>query len=192
MVVTCESGHVVDRAAAGDQQAWEQLMRQHDGRLRSIAAGFRLNHSDAEDAMQTTWLSLIRNVHRLHSQDRLGAWLNTTMRRNCLRTLQRRRWEEVSDDLPSNNADPCANVEQILVVAERARMLWQAVERLPPKQAELLRVLFADGRRSYQDIASSLRMPVGTIGPIRQRALRRLAQLLDEAGTPPEELRRSA
>lgn len=192
MLGYCESSQMVGRAAAGDQQAWVELVRQHDGRLRSIAAGFRLNRSDAEDAVQATWLSLICNLHRLRSPDRIGAWLNTTMRRNCLHTLQRQRWEEVSEDLSSTTADHTVNVEQHLLAAEVSRILWDAVEHLPPRQAELLRVLFADDRRSYQDIASELGMPVGAIGPIRQRALRKLAQLLDEAGTPSEELRRSA
>jgi RNA polymerase sigma factor (sigma-70 family) len=180
------------QAIAGDQRAWDDLVRQHTGRLRGIAAGFRLGSSDAEDAMQMTWLDLLRSVGRLRSPDRIGAWLSTTMRRNCLRILQRRKGETLPGDAMPAISDPTADIEGPLLATERARLLWQAAERLPARQAALLRALFTDEERSYAEISSSLAIPIGAIGPVRQRALRRLAQLLQEAGTPPEELHRSA
>lgn len=188
---TCAANPLLDQAVAGDQRAWAELVRQHSGRLRSIAAGFRLGHSDAEDAMQMTWLALLRNTGQLRSPDRVGAWLATSMRRNCLRILQRQQWETLPGHLSAAD-DPGANVEELLLAAERDRLLREAFSRLPARQAALLRALFAGAEQSYQEIASALAMPVGAIGPSRQRALRRLARLLDEAGTPAEDLRRSA
>jgi RNA polymerase sigma factor (sigma-70 family) len=188
---TFPTGSTWGEAIAGDQRAWADLVREHRGRLRAIAAGFRLGRSDAEDAMQMTWLDLLRSIGTLHSPDRVGAWLSTTMRRNCLRILQRQRWEVLPGELPPVS-DPAAGVEEPLLAGERAQVLWRAAARLPDRQAALLRALFADGERSYAEISSSLSMPVGAIGPVRQRALRRLAQLLQEAGTPPEDLLRSA
>jgi RNA polymerase sigma factor (sigma-70 family) len=187
-----DDAQTVYRAVSGDQQAWEQLVRTYGGRLRSIAAGFRLNRSDAEDAMQMTWMGLVANVKKLRSHDRVGAWLATTMRRNCLAILQRHRRETLTDRMPTTVVDDAADVEKALLAAERAGLLWRTVGRLPQRQAHLMRALFADDERSYHEIASALSMPVGAIGPIRQRALRRLALLLNETGIAPEELRRAA
>ena len=130
MLTTLENDRVVQRAAAGDQQAWEQLVREYGGRLRAIAAGFRLNRSDAEDAIQITWMSFVANVRTLRSYDRIGAWLATTMRRNCLRILQRNRREMPTDGLATTVADDSADVEMALLTAERERLLWQTVGRL--------------------------------------------------------------
>jgi RNA polymerase sigma factor (sigma-70 family) len=191
MFATLENERAVQRAAAGDQQAWEQLVREYGGRLRAIAASFRLSRSDAEDATQITWMNLVANARTLRSHDRIGAWLATTMRRNCLRILQRNRREMPTDGLATTVADDSADVEMALLTAERKRLLWQTVGRLPPRQAHLVHALFADARQSYHEITSALSMPAGAIGPIRGRALRRLARLIGETGTGPGELRPS-
>ena len=54
-----------------------------------------------------------------------------------------------------------------------------------------MHALFADDRQSYHEITSALSMPAEAIGPIRGRALRRLARLIGETGTGPGELRPS-
>jgi RNA polymerase sigma factor (sigma-70 family) len=192
MYATSDIAQLVDNALAGDQRAWDELVRRHRGRLRAIAAGFRLSGADAEDAVQMTWLSLVQHVGTLRSNDQLGAWLNTTMRRCCLRILRRRRWETLVDDPMPVTADNTAEVVDALMRIERGRLLWEAVERLPARQAELLRALFAEEERSYHEIATALSMPVGAIGPVRGRALRRLSHLLAQSGTSAEELRLSA
>jgi RNA polymerase sigma factor (sigma-70 family) len=161
-----------------DQRAWADLVNRYEGLLRAIASGFRLNHSDAEDAVQTTWLDLVRTIGNLRSHDRLAGWLSTTMRRNCMRILQRPRWEVLSDVIEGTAADHAAGVEDAVLAAELASQVWNVVELLPDRQARLLHVLFTEDGPSYRDVADALAMPVGAIGPIRQRALRTLARML--------------
>ena len=175
-------GSIVERAVAGDQLAWDQIVREYGGRLRAVAAGLRLNRADAEDAMQVTWMGLVANVKKLRSHDRIGAWLATTMRRNCLAILRRRRRETLSDSLLTNVVDESADVERALLSAESASLLWATVGRLPARQAGLVRALFAGGEPSYGELAGALAMPVGAIGPTRRRALHRLAELLEGSG----------
>ena len=183
-----EGCSIVDRAAAGDQEAWDHLVREYGGRLRAIAAGFRLSRSDAEDAMQATWMALVASVRKLRSHDRIGAWLATTMRRNCLAILRRRARETLTDSLPTRTADESADVEKAMLTAEIASLLWATVGRLPPRQARLVRALFTNDERSYGELARALSMPVGAIGPTRQRALHRLAELLSESDVAADEL----
>jgi RNA polymerase sigma factor (sigma-70 family) len=173
-----DSARIVERAAMNDQQAWAELVGRYGGMLRAIATGFRLNRSDADDAIQTTWLDLVRTIGNLRSHDRIAGWLSTTMRRNCMRILQRPRWEMLSDVIEETAADTAANVEDAVLAAEQARHLWDVIEDLPDRQARLLHVLFAEDGLSYIDIADALSMPVGAIGPVRQRALRTLARML--------------
>jgi RNA polymerase sigma factor (sigma-70 family) len=187
-----DTTQILGKATAGDQLAWNELVRRYRPRLRAIATGFRLSGADAEDAVQMTWLSLFQHVGTLRSHDQVGAWLTTTMRRCCLRIVKRRRWDTLVDDEVTVTVDNTADVVEALTRTERGRLLWEAVGRLPPRQAELVRALFADDERSYHEIASALSMPVGAIGPVRGRALRRLGELLAESGTATDELLLSA
>ena len=174
---------VVVRAAAGDQLAWEDLVQRYNGPLRAIASGFRLTSSDIEDALQMTWLGLFQQVKELRSPDRVGSWLSTTMRRNCIRLLQRRQREHLSDDCAKwALVDTSATAESRVLLAERDRTLWQLVDRLPAGQRRLVRALFASPEQSYSQVATELSIAVGTIGPARQRALRKLESLLVKAG----------
>ena len=57
-----------------------------------------------------------------------------------------------------------------------------AMEQLPGRQRALLSMLFADSAPSYQTISSSLDLPIGSIGPTRQRCLERLRGLAEGEG----------
>ncbi|WP_271189742.1 RNA polymerase sigma factor [Dactylosporangium matsuzakiense] len=177
---------LLDRAAEGDQDAWLQLVRQYAGLLRSVAASLRMAAGDAEDAAQTTWLGLLQNLDTLRDPSRVSGWLATSMRRNCLRLVRRARrelpvaeWTDV-EWADRERAEQVETIEDRLLRTERDHQLWQAVDRLPDRQGQLVRVLFADPDTSYDDVARRMSIAVGTVGPARRRALRRLAQLLSQ------------
>jgi RNA polymerase sigma factor (sigma-70 family) len=172
---------LVGPAAVGDR-AWNDVVRRYGGMLTAIAAQYRLGSGDGDDAVQMTWLALLRNAHNLREPDRIAAWLATVMRRNCLQLLRRRQYELVNSDwagwaVTDNHDAP----DDDLVRAERDRLLWENVDRLPPRQRDLVRALF-DAELSYDDVSRRMSIPVGAIGPTRQRALRRLERLLSRAG----------
>jgi len=66
----------------------------------------------------------------------------------------------------------------MLLLSERDAVLWRSFERLRPSDQALLRLLTADPRPSYDEISAALDMPIGSIGPTRQRALARLREQL--------------
>jgi DNA-directed RNA polymerase specialized sigma24 family protein len=69
-----------------------------------------------------------------------------------------------------------------MLQAERDRMLWRLVDRLPEGQRRLVCALFTSPEMSYREIAAALAIAVGSIGPTRQRALQQLDRLLVKAG----------
>jgi DNA-directed RNA polymerase specialized sigma24 family protein len=66
--------------------------------------------------------------------------------------------------------------------AERIRRLWQEFEELGERCRQLLRVLMASPPPSYLEVSAALGIAVGSIGPLRQRCLRRLRARLDARG----------
>ena len=72
--------------------------------LRAVVGGHRLSSADAADVVQTTWLRLAENLDRLQDPSRVGAWLATTARRECLRTLRKLARERPDERRPSLSA----------------------------------------------------------------------------------------
>jgi RNA polymerase sigma factor (sigma-70 family) len=177
-------GPLLDAARAGDAASWDQLVDRFSGLLWATARAHRLSTTDAADVVQTTWLRLVENLDRIQDAERLGGWLATTARRECLLVLKRSRREppvatdEVFDHLPDQRDD----LDSSLLLAERDAILWRIFDQLPDRCRTLLRVLVADPPPAYAEIAEALGIPIGSIGPTRQRCLRQLRTLAITSG----------
>jgi RNA polymerase sigma factor (sigma-70 family) len=179
---------LVATAAAGDERAWQTLVTRFGPRLLRLARSQGLNRQEAEDAVQETWVRLLRNIARVREPAALGGWLATTARHESLRVRERARREEpTADELRAEGAVSDV-VEQQLDASECRVAVTRALQALPVRHRRLMVALFADAGGSYHDIAAELEMPVGSIGPIRGRCLaqlrrdgrlRRLAEQLD-------------
>jgi RNA polymerase sigma factor (sigma-70 family) len=167
-------GQLVRDAAGGDQVAWDRLVARFNGLVWSVARAHRLDSADASDVVQTTWLRLVENLGRLQDPERVGAWLATTARRECLRTLRlsARQVPTETELLPDPGTD--APLAAALLASERDRALWDAFSGLSERCRMLLRILVADPPPSYEEVGAVLDMPIGSIGPTRARCLERL------------------
>jgi RNA polymerase sigma factor (sigma-70 family) len=182
-------GSLVRAAADGDQHAWNQLVDEFASTVWAIARGHRLNSADSSDVFQTTWLRLLEHLDRIEQPERVGAWIGTTARRECLRLLRISRRQVPRDDFdfvpdPVTFAPPDRN----LVAEERRHLVSQLVDQLPARSRLLLRLLSADSPLSYKEISLALSMPIGSIGPSRQRALEQLRRLVLRAGLNSEDV----
>lgn len=169
------SAMLAQAAMAGDERAWSRLVEQYGGLVRSIARSHRLSEADIADVVQTTWLRAVEHLHRLNDPERVGAWLATVARRESLRILRGNAREIPSEDeLLEREPDGTACVETELLAAERRNTIRRAVATLTPRHRGLLLMLSAEPCPSYEAIGAALDMPVGSIGPTRQRAIERL------------------
>jgi RNA polymerase sigma factor (sigma-70 family) len=166
---------LVTAAAAGEPQAWSELIDRYAVLIRSVCRAHRLCDADTDDVAQLTWLRAVEHIGRLRDPDRFGAWVGTTARRECLRVLHGRKRvvptaDEVREPLFADHVDP----DEVALAAERRAAVRHALTTLPPRQQRLLRLLHADPCPSYEAIGEQLDMPIGSIGPTRGRALERL------------------
>ena len=166
---------LVEAAAAGEQQAWRELIDRYAVLIRSVCRCHRLGDADADDVAQMTWMRAVEHIDRLRDPDRFGAWVGTTARRECLRVLHGHKRvvptaDEVRNPLFAEHVDP----DEIALAAERRTAVRRALTALPERQRTLLRLLHFEGEPSYEAIGAPLGMPIGSIGPTRGRALDRL------------------
>jgi RNA polymerase sigma factor (sigma-70 family) len=182
-----DTGSLVTAAAAGDKAAWQALVERFSGLVWSIARAHRLSRADAADVSQTTWLRLAENIHKINNPERVGAWLATAARRECLQCIRQSSRSVPTDDMAlfddTGTGDNPTEAEVLRAEAEReeavrSKQLWRALGRLPVRCQQLLRILMASPPPSYAEVAVALGLPVGGIGPTRARCLQRLRQEL--------------
>ena len=170
----------VRRAATGDLQAWNRLVDQYSKLIWSITTNFKLVESDAADVVQTTWMRLIEHIDRIEQPARVGSWLASTARNECLRHVAaRKRIVLVQEDGELDSADRhVPEVDEALLASERAHYVREAMSHLPPQWQRLMELLMSDPPASYSEISDQLGLPIGSIGPTRGRCLARLRVLL--------------
>jgi RNA polymerase sigma factor (sigma-70 family) len=173
-----EVARLVRSAAAGDHRDWDSLVDEFGGMIWAIARAHRLSHADAADVSQATWLRLLEHLEDLDEPARVGGWLATTARRECLRILRGADRQIPSSDTMLDRRSIDAPQGNALLVAERDAALWRAFNRLRPSDQALLRLLIADPAPAYEEISTALDMPIGSIGPTRARALERFRREL--------------
>jgi RNA polymerase sigma factor (sigma-70 family) len=126
-----DTGELLDRIRAGDQEAWVTLTDGYTNLLWSVARSMRLSRADAADAVQTTWLRLVEHLDRLREPRYLGRWLVTTVRRECMAMLRRgarvRGLTDAGEDMPATG-EP---LDEALLREERDAALWRAFSLNP-------------------------------------------------------------
>lgn len=178
---------LVKSAGAGDQEAWDALVARYTNLLWSVSRSYRLDPTDAADVVQVAWLRLVEQLPRLRDPERVGAWLVTTVRRECLQVISSRgrRGTPIEDTYLTALPDAGPALDAGLLADEEMAALWRAFDQIAERCQRLLRVLMADPPPSYQDVAAALDMPIGSIGPTRARCLAHLRTLIEsEESTP--------
>jgi RNA polymerase sigma factor (sigma-70 family) len=181
---------LVHRAAEGDPAAWNAIVDEYAGLLWSVVRGFRLNEAQAADAVQTTWLRLVEHVADLREPEHLAGWLKTTVHRVCLQVIRQGGREQLldwDDDRASASGVRYDGLDEdgpeaAALRQEQQVLVRRALAELPDRHRQLMELLIASPRISYQDISSRLGVPIGSIGPTRARILAHLREALRTVG----------
>ena len=88
-----QPGRSRHRIRAGDESAWRDLSDRYEPLLRWLARQHGLSAEDASDVVQLTWLRCLEHIDQLTHKDRLGGWLATICRRECMRLATKGRRE---------------------------------------------------------------------------------------------------
>jgi RNA polymerase sigma factor (sigma-70 family) len=171
------SAQLVAGANAGDERAWNEIVRRHAALVIARIRQFRLAPDHADDVAQTVWLKLLEHLVDLREPDALPGWIATTTRNECIRMVNLyRRSIPVDPQEGELDVGVVIDLDAGMLRVERNRALREGLAELPEHQRELLVLLASDPPLSYAEIAERLGVPIGTIGPTRGRGLARLRQ----------------
>ncbi|MGI9598255.1 MAG: RNA polymerase sigma factor [Acidimicrobiales bacterium] len=172
--MSIETAELLQRAAAGDQASWNTLFRDLNPLVRSVVAGYRLDHETAADVCQTVWMRLFEHADRIRQPERLAGWMATTARNEALRCIKRLKRNRPSgvleDEADLNSPAP----DERAIDDETLREVLGAFSKLPDDSQQLMRLLVASPPMPYCDIAERVGRPVGSIGPTRSRCIESL------------------
>jgi RNA polymerase sigma factor (sigma-70 family) len=168
---------LVTRARKGDKQAWDALVERYAPLIWSICRRHRLTSADADEVGQMVWLQLVAHLNQIRDPAAIPGWLATTTHREACR-IQRatRRWQPLGRVLDADHIldQQAGEAEHELMAAERHAALHEAFTRLPSCWQQLIAALIADPPVPYAQISAQLGIPVGSIGPTRNRCLDKL------------------
>jgi RNA polymerase sigma factor (sigma-70 family) len=179
---------LVEQARAGDQDAWDRIVKRFSPLVWSVCRRYSISGVDAEDVAASVWLRLVERLGTIREPAALAGWIATTTRRECLQALR-----AASRQVPTENDvfpdEAGADTDEWLLKQERHIVLRLAFVELSERCRRLLAILFDDPATPYADIATTLGIAIGGIGPTRMRCLDRLRRspqvvaLMDTAPT---------
>jgi len=174
---------------AGDEQAFESLVRIYGGRMLAVARRFVRNDDDAQDIVQGAYLSAFRSVSQFEGQCLIGTWLHRIVVNTALMKLRsRRRKPETSIDelLPGFQddghhveqfSDWCAPADELIERAENRAIVRACIDRLPDNYREVL-ILRDIEELSTEESARALRLTPTAVKVRLHRARQALSTLL--------------
>ncbi|MGJ7908303.1 RNA polymerase sigma factor [Actinopolyspora sp. H202] len=171
---------LVEECRAGKAGAWSRLITEYQPLVWTVARSFGLNHADSEDLCQQTWQRLHEHIHRLQEPHRVSAWIVTTSRREAMKHVSKHAWQVPVDSVQIMERCTASvherPAEEICIERILDPRLRAAVQTLNQHQRNLLGMLMSEPPASYEAISRTLGMPRGSIGPTRDRILRKIKQ----------------
>ena len=170
----------------GDQAAWEKLILRYQRLIYAIPLRAGLNEDEAAEIFQDVFTTLFQKLNDIEEPERLQAWLVTTARRKTWRTISKahgRTRSGVNADISADEAvairDESPLPDEQLLILEEQHRIRTAVSLLDERCRTLLQMLFYRSEPpSYAELAASLGIPEGSIGPTRARCLAKLLRML--------------
>jgi RNA polymerase sigma-70 factor (ECF subfamily) len=176
---------LIAKCQAGGPRFYEPIVRAYEGPGMRLALGMMGNADDARDALQEAFVKAWQSLARFDPRRPFGPWFFQILRNQCrdmLRSRQARfKVETLDERLEARPAGAKTSPERLREKQAAKELLWQALEKVGPEHREILVLKELQGFR-YQEIASILDIPDGTVASRLYHARRALKEALDGMG----------
>jgi RNA polymerase sigma-70 factor (ECF subfamily) len=164
---------LLERILAGDNTAFDELMRKYNRRLYRVARSILRDDTEAEDALQDAYLQAYRGLHAFRGQSALGTWL-TRIVVNAALVHRRKAWrlaeviqlsaEPIMDEhlSPTEAPDDSGQPERAALRAQTRRLIEAKIDTLPESFRTVF-VLRALEELSVEETSDTLGIPEATV-----------------------------
>jgi len=175
----------VERAQAGDQEAFRQLVERYQRRVYAVAFGIIRNRDDAWDVAQEAFVKAYRNLTRFQGNSGFYTWLYRITYNLCIDTMRsrsRRSFVEMDSTrmlqaAAAKEAPPETHPAETAARRELAQVIETALGELSEKHRAIIVLREIEGL-SYEEMAEVLKVSKGTVMSRLFHARRKLQVLL--------------
>jgi RNA polymerase sigma-70 factor (ECF subfamily) len=170
-VVREDDRELIARARRGEERAFRALLRSYERAVYNICLRMIRDRLEAEDLAQEAFMKVFSMLDRYDPAYAFSSWLFKITTNLCIDAIRKRRVETVSMEEPVRGQDseyvrqypsPVDNPERELIKSERARRLEEGIEGLPAHYRIII-LLRHQQNLSYEEIAATLDIPLGTV-----------------------------
>ena len=185
--------NLLKKAQQGDADAFEQLVAPYEQKIYALCLRLLAHREDAQDAAQETMLRLYRALVSYRGEAQLGTFIYRVTANTCMDALRRRNVRaceslEALDDVGVVPVDDSPGPEETILRAEENERLSRAIDALSDEM-RLPLVLREIQALSYEEVAQTLGLEMGTVKSRIHRAREKLARML--SGEVQEERRQT-
>jgi len=186
---TLTSDELVSACLEHERGAWEEFLRRYANLIHSTILKVGVTGVEQEEAFQNSVIAMYRELPRLRDRGKLISWIVGISHRQAVNRIRARRREvlveEISDEMMAGANTigieelPAEDRQRL----EQAQQTREAMELLPERCRRLLEMLFIqDPPADYAEVSKREKIPVGSIGPTRQRCLDKARKTFRDRG----------
>lgn len=163
---------LVIRSQQGQQEAFELLVELWQEPLMKFALRYLEQESEALDAVQETWISVIKKLKKLKDPSLFVSWIFRSLTNKCIDRIRQKQFQEKL--IQDSNQD-----SETLNISNDNEKLEQAIKKLSDEHKTLIVLRFGQGLQ-VGEIAAILNIAEGTVKSGLHRAITRLREFLGE------------
>lgn len=176
---------LMERVAAGDQQAFAELTEKYSALVFSTAFKVLNHYEDTEDVMNEVLTTIWKKADTYHpKKGSLVTWICTTARNRAIdrvRSVQRRSalYDRFEEKLEGEAPEARSTGRESLYQSDARQALQSAVVSLSPEQREVIELAYFEGLTQKQ-IAERIDSPLGTVKARIRRGIERLRHSIND------------
>lgn len=182
---------LVERAKVGCQQAFTQLMERHQSSIYHLMLRMTKDREDAHDLTLEAFGKAFTRLHSYVPHFAFSTWLYKIAVNNCIDFVRKKRLNTLSIDEPLDNESEqdftntlrsyTLNPEEAVIRQQRIHLMRCLLNQLSDKYRTMIELRYFQ-ELSYEEIASELDIPLGTVKAQLFRAKELLSDLLQRPG----------
>ena len=188
---------IIQRVIGGDKNAFEGLVIENQKNVYNLALKMTRNEEDALDISQEAFVKAYRQLRNFRGDSKFSVWMYRLTYNLCIDFLRRKpkvdaisldREDDSGEITPIEIPDLRNLPENSTIRSELRKNITESIKELPLKHREAI-VMREIAGMSYEEIAQTLNINVGTVKSRLARSRLKLIDILKEKGTFPEGFR---
>ncbi|MEG0807396.1 MAG: RNA polymerase sigma factor [Alistipes sp.] len=177
--IIADDQRLVELVMQGDDVAFEYLFNRYRDAIHRLFVQRMGGASNADDLLQETFIKVYINLHRYSTKYTFGQWVYTIARNTFIDFVRRRQDDLSIDERFSAPASTSPTPEERVINGQQRMQIEGYLARLTPRYRQLIILRFFD-ECTYEEIATKLLLPLGTVKTQIHRARAQMCQFITD------------